>query len=207
MKYCTFYIVRHGETDWNVRKLIQGHEDIPLNKRGEYQAKEIAKELQHVHFDSAFSSDLLRAKKTAEIIVMERNIALKTTQILRERYYGYFQGKHVDEYKKEMSQYLSKLKKVSYENRKKIRVRDRETDEKLMSRVITFLRELAIAYRGKTMLIVAHGGIMRTLLVHLGFITYEKLSESNIKNTAYIKLESDGVDFFVKETFGIGKKQ
>ena len=91
--FCTLYIVRHGETEWNVKKIIQGNEDIPLNKKGESQAKELAKKLRHIKFDVIFSSDLIRAKRTAEIINIEKKLIVQTTKALKERYFGKYQGK------------------------------------------------------------------------------------------------------------------
>lgn len=70
-EYCTLYIVRHGQTDWNVRKIIQGHSDIPLNTEGQEQARVLAESLKNVHFDKIISSDLVRAKRTAEIVALE----------------------------------------------------------------------------------------------------------------------------------------
>lgn len=204
--YCTFYIIRHGQTNWNVKKLIQGHVDIPLNKTGEKQAEEAKKLLSGIYFDAVFSSDLLRAKRTAELIAMEQKIVVQETKLLREQYYGSFQGKQVKEYLDTFRKYIRNMKKITHTQRKTLKVGDRETDEKLIQRVILFLREAAVAYKGKTVLVVTHGGVMRTLLVHLGFATYEDLHEGLIKNIAYIKLASDGVDFFVKETSGIEKK-
>ena len=84
----TIYIVRHGETNQNVKRIIEGHGDTPLNENGEMQAKLISEKLRHVQFDLAFSSDLLRAKRTAEIIALEHNLLVETTRLLRERYYG-----------------------------------------------------------------------------------------------------------------------
>lgn len=84
-KYCTFYIVRHGETLWNVKGLLQGIKDSALTPTGEKQARELAAELESVNFDVIFSSDLLRARRTAEIIALERKLAVKTSQLLRER--------------------------------------------------------------------------------------------------------------------------
>ncbi len=49
------YIVRHGQTEWNVKGLLQGHADSPLTQEGESQAKQIAQELRDVHFDASFS--------------------------------------------------------------------------------------------------------------------------------------------------------
>lgn len=65
--------------------------------------------------------------------------------------------------------------------------------------MFTYLREVAVAYQGKDILVVSHGGVMRILLDHLG----KRVARGATANTAYIKLESDGVEFFVKETEGI----
>jgi broad specificity phosphatase PhoE len=204
--HCFIYLVRHGETEWNEKKLIQGHSDIPLNKKGEIQAKDLSKKLSHVKFAAVFSSDLIRAKRTAEIITLEKKIAVKTTKALRERYFGRFEGTSWEEDKQYQS-YLNKFSKLSYKERYyKKPYEDTESDEKLMVRFIPFLRQVAVAYPGKNILIVTHGGVMRVFLIHLGYGTYITLPSGSINNTAYVKLMSDGVDFFIKETFGIEKK-
>jgi len=66
---------------------------------------------------------------------------------------------------------------------------------------MTFLREIAISYPGKTVLISTHGALMHNFLLKMNFAFYEELSR--IENGAFIKLESDGVDFFIKETHGV----
>ena len=80
-----------------------------------------------------------------------------------------------------------------------------ESNTEIATRFITFLREIAATYLGKNVLIVCHGSIMRATLMRLGFATYDTLPSGNIENTGYFVLESDGVDFFVKETVGINK--
>lgn len=90
--YATFYIVRHGETEWNAQGLMQGHLDSPLTSTGEEQARELAQTLLAIHFDHVFSSDLLRARRTAELLVIDRKFALNTTQLLRERTFGKYEG-------------------------------------------------------------------------------------------------------------------
>ncbi len=62
------YIVRHGETDHNINKIIQGHLNTPLNSNGIIQAQKIANRLKDINFDIIYSSDLSRAKTTAEEI-------------------------------------------------------------------------------------------------------------------------------------------
>src|SRR5258708_18492 len=91
-KLTTFYMVRHGQTDWNKQHRLQGTVDNSLNEMGEQQAKELADVLKDVSFDLAFSSDLLRAKRTAEIIVLEKKLHVATTGLLRERSFGKHEG-------------------------------------------------------------------------------------------------------------------
>ncbi len=198
----TFYIIRHGETEWNVLKRIQGHTDIPLNKAGELQAKELSKKFSQISFDFVFSSDLIRAKRTTEIIALDRKLKIQTTELLRERAFGKYEGKHNN--KLSLSSYNALLKAMAFEKRQEHRLDTGvESDEELIARIITFLRETAIIYPGKIILIGTHGGILRILLIHLGLATYKTLPHNSISNTSYIKLSSDGVDFFVDEMQGI----
>ncbi len=195
--YCQIYIVRHGQTDWNAQHLTHGETDIPLNTEGIKQAKDLSNNLKNIKFDAVFSSDLIRAKKTAEIITLERKMAVSTTQLLRERRYGHLEGTPWYEMKKfhEVWEKLNKKERMSYKP-----YNGYETDEEALQRFIIFLREISVLYSNKTILVVSHGGIMRILLNHLSDTTY---LTGSIGNLAYIKLESDGVDFFIKELSGI----
>jgi 2,3-bisphosphoglycerate-dependent phosphoglycerate mutase len=203
-KYCILYLVRHGETGWNARKLIQGTTNVPLNKKGEEQAKALGRKLSDVVFNAVYSSDLIRAKRTAEIITLEKKLAIVTTKALRERYYSGFEGKSYTKYYKEIIELLKAYRsaKIDKKNLKGV-----ETDDDMMGRLIPFLRELSVGYIGKTVLLLSHGGIMRTFLIHLGFGNHETLPPGSIANLAYVKLKSDGVDFFVEKTEGIKIKK
>lgn len=196
-KHCIIYIVRHGQTDWNAQGITQGETDVPLNIAGIKQAEALSKDLKDVKFDAVFSSDLIRAKRTAEIIALERKLAVNTTHLLRERRYGKLDGKPYDmmrEFHKTWET-LTKLERVHYKP-----YEGYETDEEAVGRFITFLREVSVLYLGKIVLVVSHGGIMRVLLNHLSGATY---LAGTISNSAYIKLGSDGIDFFIKELKGI----
>lgn len=197
----TVYIVRHGETEWNTKGLIQGHLDSPLTKKGVNQAKEIAKKLKKIKFDLVFSSDLLRAKETANIIVREDKLTVNTTKLLRERAFGEFEGKpHADT----MKIYEETLKFLNTNDRFKHKPgHNIESDEEVTTRFITFLRETTVAYPQKNILVVTHGGIIRAFLIHAGYATYEDFAFMDIENGSYIKLLTNGVDFFVNETKGI----
>ncbi len=204
-KNATLYIVRHGETDWNVKQIIQGHSNSALTNNGKRQIRELAEKLKDIHFDALFSSDLLRTKQTSEILNMERQLAITTTSAIRERFFGKYEGLHSDKFHKEVKELLKEYETMSEENKRKFKYPTAESDEELISRVITFLREIAVAYPGKKVLVVSHGGVLKNLLIHLGWATYETLATNGVTNGAYIVLESDGVDFFVKETAGVSK--
>jgi broad specificity phosphatase PhoE len=204
--YCTLYIVRHGETDWNVKKIMQGHSDSILTDNGKQQATVLANQLKDIHFEAIYSSDLLRTKKTAEILKLERELVINTTKLLRERYFGRFEGKTFAEFQELQKEYIKKYEHETDEGKRKFKYPGTESDEEIISRLLLFLRETAVAYPNKNILVVSHGGVMRALLLHLGFATYDELEEYIIANASYIKLESDGVDFIVKETQGIFKR-
>ncbi len=197
-----FYIVRHGQTDGNVQQLLQGQMDIPLNNIGRQQVKETAGKLKNVKFDLAFSSDLLRAKETTEIIALEHKLEVQTTQLLRERHFGENEGKSYSALKT----FDELFQTLSYDKQRVARSgKNAETDEEICNRLITFIRETAITHPGKTILVGTHGGIMRAFLIHLGVLSY-KSSFQAIANSAYFLLESDGVDFFIKDTYCINTK-
>jgi len=83
---------------------------------------------------------------------------------------------------------------------------DIESNEEMINRLIPFLREVSVAYPGKNILIATHGGIIRTFMIHLGWATDKNLPAGSIENTAYAKIDCDGIDFIVKETSGFAKK-
>lgn len=203
MESCTLYLVRHGQTDWNVSRTVQGQKDIPLNINGEMQAKELRNKLKDVHFDAVFSSDLIRAKRTAEILTLERKLAITATHALRERSFGIYEGKLFAEVDKMLGNLLHEYATHPYIIEAKV-----EPYEHMVSRLFTFIREVAIAYAGKTVLLVSHGGIMKTLLVRVGYCTYEQFPRhGGIDNLSYIRLTSDGADIDIKETSGITIKK
>ncbi len=207
-EFCTIYIVRHGETDHNIQGIIQGQIDTELNAQGVEQATQAGKRLAPINFDVVFASDLLRAKRTAEIIVAEKQLAINTTKLLRERNYGQYENKKHSEFKEVNKALLLKLQAMATEQRREYKFdAEYESDNQVAGRLLTFLREVAITYAGKTVLMVSHGGVMRILLEHLGFKTTEEMKKIFIENTAHIKLASNGVEFNLLETNGFTIKE
>lgn len=85
-------LVRHGETDWNAERRIQGQNNTPLNEVGIAQAAAAARALSATRFPAIYSSDLLRAQHTADVIAAAQHTQVVTKASLRERHYGIFQG-------------------------------------------------------------------------------------------------------------------
>ncbi len=204
--YCTFYIVRHAQSHGNIKRIISGQQDTNLSDEGRLQAFERGKELVSIHFDAAFSSDLSRAHETATIIAKEHDLAVTALQILRERHFGAIQGTAGDDLEESLKKKLEEYNNMNYKERLLVKiVPGMENDEEVIGRFETFLRETALAYPGKTVLVVAHGNLMRTFLVHLGLGTYQEFGHGSVSNTGYFVLRSDGVNFEVQKMVGINK--
>jgi len=203
-KYCNIYLVRHGHSEGNANDIFGT--DPQLTDIGRQQAKELAMQLDGIHFDAVFSSTLTRAKQTAEIIALERKIAVQTSELLKERHWGEFEGKIQKQVIKELGYLFEKAKTLTKKERASFRLAPQiETEEEMMSRFITALREIAVAYADKTVLIVSHQYILRLFLLHIGYLTIESFYETGLDNSGFINIESDGIEFNVKEIQGIRK--
>ena len=99
MTITRFCLVRHGETDWNAARRLQGHTDIDLNARGLAQAQQMAHAIKKIHlaFDVLYTSDLQRAAKTAKAIEQLFDVSAISSAELRERHLGALQGLTTDE--------------------------------------------------------------------------------------------------------------
>lgn len=205
--FCTLYLIRHGETEWNKIGIIQGQSDSALTEEGEKQVKQTSSELKNIQFDAIFSSDLHRAYKTAEIINLERELVIQTSKALRERNYGHYEGTSREEYRNKFQHLMDKVKELSREEQSKFKFDyDIESEEDVIARFITQLREIAIAYPRKNILVVSHGGCLRTFLTHLGWAKYGELPMGSFSNAGYIKVLCDGIDFFIKEVKGVKRQ-
>ena len=87
------YLIRHGQTDWNVRAMLQGRTDIPLNDTGRQQAMEARQRLAGVHFDAVYSSPLQRAMDTASLVTGWPKERISPDRRLIEIAFGPYEGK------------------------------------------------------------------------------------------------------------------
>ena len=91
------YIVRHGETVWNKKKLLQGRTDIELSDKGRELARITGENLRDTHFDMVFSSPLKRAYETASLIVGDRDIPIVKNDLIKEMCFGNWEGQNMSE--------------------------------------------------------------------------------------------------------------
>lgn len=192
------YLVRHGETEWNTQDILQGHLDSALTERGLAQARELVERFRDVEFAAIFSSDVTRAQRTAEIVALERKMAVGTSRLLRERNWGRYDGVAARRYREECRELIERYNALSREQRWSFKFfEDIESFEEIFTRFIAFLREAAAAYAGKNILCVTHLDVLGALLLKLGY------SPTGITNMAWVKLLSDGSLMQVEETGGI----
>ena len=206
---CVIYLVRHGQSQWNVENLMQGKTSgVPLTKTGIKQARDLNQRFKAVKFAAIFSSDLLRARQTAQIVAYQRQLAVVTTRALRERSFGDYEGMTLAKYEEELREMLDKFHGLNDAEKFKFKFPHKiEGIGTTVNRVITWLREVSVAYAGKKVLVVAHGGVLRLLLIHLGYGSYKELPPFSIANTGYVVLASDGVEFKIKAVVGVAKHE
>jgi phosphoserine phosphatase len=199
----TIYVVRHGETQANADSIMQGHLQFELNAKGVGQALSLAEELKFIKFDAIFSSDLLRAKQTAEIIALEHKLVVNTSHLIRERMLGKYQGKPRSLHREENRVIYQKLKQLTDQERLSAQIADMETLESVVSRTLVFFREIGATYIGGNVLVVTHGGVIRSLLYHLGVGDLDRVFNASVENTGYIKILADGIDFEMTRMVGV----
>lgn len=159
----TVYLIRHGETDWNMTGRWQGHADVPLNDIGFRQARLVAQRLaaEGVQFDAIYSSDLTRAYQTAWEIGAAVKVAVQLLPNLREIDLGNWSGLTYDEIR---AAYPTEMALI--EQGQDIPRGGAETVSALRKRVVEAVGALAHLHRKATLGLVTHGGCIRMLLAH-----------------------------------------
>ena len=146
------YLVRHGETDWNRQRRIQGLTDIPLNDNGRRQARATGSLLARRIWNGVYSSPLLRAAETASIIAGELGLESPgLVPTLVERNYGDAEGLDFDEVERRFPD-------------RHDGVPGQESRDDVVARVLPALERLAAEHAGEALVVVSHGGAIRAVL-------------------------------------------
>lgn len=160
------YIVRHGETVWNAKKLLQGNTDIELNENGRRLAKITGEALSATRIDKIYSSPLSRAYETASLIAGDRNIPIIKNDLLKELSFGDWEGQNMSLLLKDETQ---KFRHFFKEPHLYQATTNGETLEALCARAKTFMTTI-IEPQEKScerIMIVGHGAINKAIMMHI----------------------------------------
>lgn len=175
------YYVRHGETNWNLEKKMQGGEvENLLNDTGKKQAEKTKKELENKKYDIIICSPMERAKQTAHIINNEKNIPMIIDERLRERKIGELNGNQVTEECEE------KIWRYDLNTE----IKGGENLYQFEKRILEFLKDIKEKYDNKALLIVAHGGVAKVIKAYLdGNNKQNDLSNYKMENCEILEIE------------------
>ena len=159
---CRIYLVRHGETEWNITMRAQGHTDVPLSDVGRRQADCLGKRLAGEEFKGCYASDLKRAGETAAIIwkhQKRRHLDIETLPELRELNFGDWEGMTMQEV---AGQFMDDLK-LWWDKPASLRIPGGETMGELAERCLGALKQIVSRHNGGNVLVVTHGGPIRII--------------------------------------------
>jgi len=175
-------IVRHGETNENVQRIVQGQGFGTLSERGKEQAKKLGERLKKEKIDVIFCSDLKRARNTAkEIIKFHPKVPVHYTKALRERSFTVLEGKSGDVYraaaeKEGMPRYL-------------YRSPGGENFPDMKARIMPFFEKVCREYNGKKVLFVTHGGVIKVILGAILGKDWKELQHMDVANSSVNVIE------------------
>lgn len=193
------YLVRHAESEGNVQNLFGG--DFPLSARGVEQVRALAEQLSDIKFDVAYSSPLQRACQTAQILTETSTLNIQVIDDLRERWYGSLELQPISSHIRDFQI------KLAADNPELLwdhhLVDDDETNRQALDRFLPAILDIARDVGTRTALIVSHGNVIRTLLVHLGVGDFGQIRSGTFGNTAYVKLHWSNNSLAIEEIVGL----
>ena len=192
-------IVRHGETEFNKLKLLQGHLDVPLNELGKIQARTAGKHINDIKFMLAYSSDLARAKETCELLLSENENfcesrrtkpVIRLDKRLRERTFGNMEGKPSIELinaARKAHKSVVQFTADGGETLQDVKVRAKDFFVSLCDEINNFVTSNNV-HNDLNILLVSHGGFIRTLfsiwLEAFTFIKNESFNDCIVTNAS-----------------------
>ena len=195
-------IVRHGETDYNKARRFQGQLQIPLNEKGRTQAVHLAKSLKRYKITHIYSSNLVRARETAEIINKSFSLPIVIDNRLAERDWGIWENQNRDEILKQNPESGN----IWIEKNLDFNPHRGETTRNLMYRSTEFLNYLVENHAAAdVILVVTHGGSMRMMLGIIKGLHDEQYLRQEIENGQILIVRYEN-SRFIKEIHFIGNE-
>lgn len=180
-------LIRHGQTDWNLEERWQGNTDVPLNAEGIGQARAVAARLKREKLTAVYSSDLMRAKVTADVIAEAHGLVATGDPRWRELNLGVFQGLTWHEIKARYPKEVERMQSsyMGYAAPKG------ESRQSMQDRAYESLLEIvAREPEGASTAVVSHGGTIRVVLLRL--FHEHQIEKRSISNTSVTTIETDG---------------
>jgi probable phosphoglycerate mutase len=153
-------LIRHGETDWNVERRLQGHLDIALNAEGKRQAAALGRVLLDEPLDEIIASDLQRAVRTAHAIAASRGMTVQIEPALRERCYGALEGLRYSDINEHYPDAYAAWCARDIDARYLTGRNSAETLREFSQRAIGVIKQLATTHDNKKIAVVTHGGVL-----------------------------------------------
>ena len=181
MKDGNLYLLRHGQSTYNLENRFTGWKDVDLTDLGERQAKEAAKLLEGCHFDIAFTSNLLRAQKTLSIILDKlkiKNLEIRQNEALNERDYGDLVGQNKQEAVERFGKEQVQIWRRSFDTPPP----KGESLKMTLDRTIPYFNSEIKPYLcdGKNVLLSAHGNSIRSIIMNLFNYSSEQILQTEV---------------------------
>jgi len=185
-------LLRHGESEWNLKNIFTGWVDIDLSPKGVEEARQAGKLLKGYRFDKAYTSALIRAHRTLDIVLDEigqKQIPVIKDAALNERHYGQLQGLNKAEMAKQYGERQVHLWRRSYE----VRPPGGESLKDTAERVLPYFKKYILAdlEAGRDILVSAHGNSLRAIVMDLDQLTKEQVMDLNLATGVPIVYEFD----------------
>ncbi len=188
------YLTRHGETEWNRQKRVQGSKDSPLTAEGVLGAEKLGVRMGRIPLDYIIASPLYRAYRTASIIAGDRQIPIIKEDALKEIHCGDFEGLPFDE----IWQRYPQMKQAMVEDPLHFKYPNGESLKEFYDRVQEGFKKIARDYEGKNILIVAHGGTVKGITTYIeGHLDAETWFKSVVSNCSLTQIANNNNKFTI----------
>lgn len=180
-----FFLIRHGETEWNTQGRWQGQIDLPLNPRGREQADQIAQSLSATPIHAIYSSDLMRAIDTAKSLADVFGLSIHTDVRLREIHQGEWQGLSIEQ----IQEHYASAFQERLNDPLGVAPPGGETAHDVRNRVVQFMEQALEKHPEETVAIVSHGFTIAVIMAHYKKILFDKVWDLVPKNASIQALE------------------
>lgn len=193
---CQIFLTRHGHTTSNRDMIMDGHFNAPLTDDGVEHIKLVAKKFKSRTIHKIYSSDLIRAVHTAELLKPSAELEIEKLEILRERFYDTYEGKTVEEFLAAVSLKYPNYTDLSDEQNWFLKLTERmENYDDVFKRYDKTLRELGSKHLGENIIVIGHGTAIRSFLIKALNYDYKAFLPGSFGNGKSAVIEFDGQDF------------